>query len=61
MREELQARLEIKERNYFRKAYLSPAIKAGLLEMTLPDKPRSKNQKYRLTPAGRQWLKKHGA
>ena len=59
VREELQARLEIRERNYFRKAYLTPAIKAGLLEMTLPDKPRSKNQKYRLTPAGKQWLKDH--
>jgi ATP-dependent DNA helicase RecG len=53
VREELEARLETRERNYFRKAYLTPAIKAGLLEMTLPDKPRSKNQKYRL-PAGKQ-------
>ena len=59
VREELQVRLEITERNYFRKAYLTPAIKAGLLEMTLPDKPRSKNQKYRLTPAGERWLKGH--
>ena len=59
VREELQDRLEITERNYFRKAYLTPAIKAGLLEMTIPDKPRSKNQKYRLTPAGKRWLKEH--
>lgn len=27
-----------------------------LIEMTLPDKPRSSKQKYRLTDKGRQWL-----
>jgi ATP-dependent DNA helicase RecG len=26
------------------------------LEMTLPDRPRSKNQQYRLTTKGRAWL-----
>jgi ATP-dependent DNA helicase RecG len=32
---------------------LNPALEAGLVEMTLPDKPRSGKQKYRLTPKGR--------
>jgi hypothetical protein len=28
------------------------AIEAGLVEMTQPDKPNSRNQRYRLTSAG---------
>jgi ATP-dependent DNA helicase RecG len=38
--------------------YLAPAIDAGLIEMTIPDKPRSSKQKYRLTEKGRHVLKK---
>jgi hypothetical protein len=28
--------------------------------MTIPDKPNSRLQKYRLTDNGRQWLTQHG-
>jgi ATP-dependent DNA helicase RecG len=28
--------------------------------MTIPDKPNSRLQKYRLTPKGRAWLEKAG-
>lgn len=45
----LQAGLGVKDRIYFRKAYLIPAMESGLIEMTIPDKPRSSKQKYRLT------------
>ena len=45
----------------FRQVYLQPAIEAELIERTLPDKPQSKYQKYRLTEKGRRWLRERGA
>lgn len=51
-RDELQQQLQLKDRKSFRKRYLEPALKAGWLEMTLPDKPHSPLQQYRLTTAG---------
>lgn len=55
-REELQGKMEIKDREYFRRFYLKGAIVAGLIEMTLPGKPNSKNQCYRLTNKGKMIL-----
>jgi ATP-dependent DNA helicase RecG len=51
-RKELQEMLRLRNAEHFRKAYLLPAIDAGLVEMTLPDKPKSRLQKYRLTKNG---------
>ena len=31
---------------HFTKKYLKPLLQAGQLQMTLPDKPQSHNQKY---------------
>ncbi len=39
-------------RTKFRNQILMPMIEAGLIEMTIPDKPRSSKQKYRLTQKG---------
>ncbi|HGE6089412.1 TPA: Fic family protein, partial [Vibrio cholerae] len=47
LREEIQAILGLKDRKSFRDRYLKPALEAGLIEMTLPDKPTSKVQRYR--------------
>ncbi len=54
-RRQLKTALGLKDDEHFRKAYLMPALEAGLIEMTLPDKPRSSRQKYRLTGKGRRW------
>jgi ATP-dependent DNA helicase RecG len=45
-----------KDRTKFRDQFIRPLIEAGLLEMTIPGKPNSRLQQYRLTAAGRQWL-----
>ena len=46
-RQQLQEALGLKNDEHFRKAYLQPALAAGLIEMTVPDKPQSRLQKYR--------------
>ena len=51
-RSELQELLSIKNRDYFRTDYLVPAVNNGYIELTIPDKPNSQNQKYRLTAKG---------
>lgn len=51
-RSELQELLSIKNRDYFRTDYLTPAVYNGYIELTIPDKPNSQNQKYRLTAKG---------
>ena len=45
---EIMEKLNLKHRDTFRKNYLLPSINEGLVEMTIPDKPRSNKQKYRL-------------
>ena len=49
---EMMAKLKLGGRRNFLEKYLSPAIDAGLVEMTQPDSPRSPTQKYRLTAKG---------
>jgi len=44
------------DRTKFRHQVLKPLLEAGLVEMTIPDKPRSSRQKYRLTKKGRTAL-----
>ena len=60
-RQQLKEALGLKDDEHFRKAYLLPALDAGLIEMTIPDKPRSSKQKYRLTDKGRQVVARHGS
>ena len=51
---ELMAQLGLSHRPTFRNNYIRPAISAGLVEMTLPESPSARNQKYRITARGRR-------
>jgi predicted HTH transcriptional regulator len=53
---ELRRQLNLKHRATFRKNYLHTALKEGYIEMTIPDKPNSRMQKYRLTQKGTYFL-----
>jgi ATP-dependent DNA helicase RecG len=51
---ELQRAAGLKDRVHFLREYLRPLLEKGWLERTIPDKPRSRNQRYRTTELGRQ-------
>jgi ATP-dependent DNA helicase RecG len=55
-RAELMAALGLKDEKHFREHYQQTAMSQGLIEMTIPDRPRSRLQKYRLTDLGKQIL-----
>ena len=55
-REALQQTLALQDRKSFRERYLKPALAEGLIEMSIPDKPNSRLQRYRLTDKGRTVL-----
>ena len=55
---ELMDLMRLIHRPSFIENYLHPALKLKLIEMTIPDKPRSVNQKYRLTSQGKKLQKK---
>jgi predicted HTH transcriptional regulator len=50
---EILAGLKLKDRAYVLKSHLTPALAQGFVEMTIPDKPNSRFQKYRLNASGR--------
>ena len=52
-RQELQEKLQLSDRENFRLLYLKAALDSEVIEMTIPDKPNSRLQKYRLTQKGR--------
>ena len=47
------------DRSKFRKNVLLPLIQDGLIELTIPDKPRSQHQRYRITPVGKDALEEN--
>ena len=49
---EIRAHLGLKDRTHLRERYLDPALADGLIEPTIPDKPTSRLQQYRLTVKG---------
>jgi len=57
---EIMNKLKLTNRAYFVSDFIQPAINEGIIEMTLPDKPQSKQQKYRLTAKGKVLKEKLG-
>lgn len=57
-RKELMELLVLRHEEHFRIAYLLPALGLDLLQLTIPDKPTSRLQKYRLTSRGDAQLAK---
>ncbi|MBK7685889.1 MAG: hypothetical protein IPJ25_07635 [Rhodocyclaceae bacterium] len=55
--EEVRVALGLQDAEHFHKTYLLPDVQAGFIAMTLPDKPQSSKQIYRLTPKGRRLIK----
>lgn len=55
---EMMELLVLKNRSYFSKEYLKPAVEMGVLEPIFPNHPKSPKQKYRLTEKGKASLKK---
>lgn len=53
---EMMEALNLKNRSYFMKDYVKPALEQGLIEPVFPDQPRSPKQKYRLTEKGKSSL-----
>jgi predicted HTH transcriptional regulator len=51
-RQDLMNKLDLRHIPSFRELYLQPSLDVGLIEMTQPDKPKSKSQNYRLTKKG---------
>lgn len=49
---DIQKALELRHEDHFRETYLIPALQENFVEMTIPDKPKSRLQKYRLTQKG---------
>ena len=53
-RQDILHTLGLSDRKSLRQRYLLPALQRGYVEMTRPDTPNARNQKYRLTARGRQ-------
>ena len=51
---EIMETLQLRHKPHFRDNYLQPTLKSGFIGMTIPDKPKSSKQKYRLTEKGRE-------
>ena len=51
----------LKDRTHVRNTYIAPALEAELIEYTIPEKPNSRLQKYRLTNKGKEWVEQNQA
>jgi len=54
---EIQKLLGLKHRETFMKNYMKPLLASGWIESTIPEKPKSRLQKYRIAEKGLEVLK----
>ena len=52
-RKEIRDALNLNSRGHVKKQYLDPCLEKGWIEMTMPEKPSSRKQRFRITPDGR--------
>ena len=53
-RDEIQQALNMSSKKNFLNRHIKPSLESGLIEMTIPNKPHSSKQQYRLTELGRE-------
>ena len=53
---DLLRHLGLRNRKHLRERYVAPSLAGGWIAMTVPDKPRSRDQRYQLTALGRAAL-----
>jgi len=52
-KQEILLALGLKDEKNLRELYIKPALQGGLIELTIPDKPTSSKQQYRITEKGK--------
>jgi hypothetical protein len=50
---EIRKSLALSDRKHLREHYIEPSLNSGYIEYTIPGKPNSRMQKYRITAKGR--------
>ncbi len=55
--DQLRSQAGLQHREHFRRFWLEAFLNANWIQRTIPDKPTSPAQKYRLTTTGHRWLK----
>ena len=55
-RGDLQEAIGLRDAEHFRKSYIIPALEIKAIEMTIPEKPTSSKQKYRISSVGERIL-----
>lgn len=56
---EMRSLFGVSHRDTFRKNYIHPALMLGLIAQTIPERPNSRLQKYKLTASGKHYLTEH--
>ncbi|MGI6439713.1 MAG: Fic family protein [Sphaerochaetaceae bacterium] len=53
---ELQHAMNLRDEKHFRRSYLHPALQLKVIEMTIPEKPTSSKQRYRVSESAKHMV-----